>query len=85
MAPPEVGSEAVRVVVKGDPREIPARSTIASAGTVAVMPLASPIGSGLGLLKRFTILTIKHLAHLAGRMPRREVAVLSSPLGGTLE
>ena len=110
------------------------------AGAIAVMPLASPIGSGLGLLNPFAIRTIKHrltvpvivdagvgtasdacitmeqgvdgilmntgiaaagdpvrmatamrlaveagrLAHLAGRMPRREVAVPSSPLAGML-
>jgi len=110
------------------------------AGAVAVMPLASPIGSGLGLLNPFAIRTIKHrlsvpvivdagvgtasdacvtmeqgvdgilmntgiaaagdpvrmatamrlaveagrLAHLAGRMPRREVAVPSSPFSGML-
>jgi thiazole synthase len=110
------------------------------AGAVAVMPLASPIGSGLGLLNPFAIRTIKHrlsvpvivdagvgtasdacttmeqgvdgilmntalaaaddpirmatamrlavdagrLAYLAGRMPRREVAVPSSPLAGML-
>ena len=110
------------------------------AGAVAVMPLASPIGSGLGLLNPFAIRTIKHrlsvpvivdagvgtasdacvtmeqgvdgilmntgiaaagdpvrmatamklaveagrLAHLAGRMPRREVAVPSSPLAGMI-
>jgi thiazole synthase len=110
------------------------------AGAVAVMPLASPIGSGLGLLNPFAIRTIKHrlsvpvivdagvgtasdacltmeqgvdgilmntgiaaasdpvrmaiamrlaveagrLAHLAGRMPRREVAVPSSPITGML-
>lgn len=110
------------------------------AGAVAVMPLASPIGSGLGLLNPFAIRTIKHrlsvpvivdagvgtasdacltmeqgvdgmlmntgiaaatdpvrmatamklaveagrLAHLAGRMPRREVAVPSSPVAGML-
>ena len=110
------------------------------AGAVAVMPLASPIGSGLGLLNPYAIRTIKHrlsvpvivdagvgtasdacvtmeqgvdgilmntgiaaagdpvrmatamklaveagrLAHLAGRMPRREVAVPSSPLAGML-
>jgi thiazole synthase len=108
------------------------------AGAVAVMPLASPIGSGLGLLNPFAIRTIKHrlsvpvivdagvgtasdacvameqgidgllmntgiaaaqdpvrmatamrgaveagrLAYLAGRMPRREVAVPSSPITG---
>jgi thiazole synthase len=108
------------------------------AGAVAVMPLASPIGSGLGLLNPFAIRTIKHrlsvpiivdagvgtasdacvameqgidgllmntgiaaaqdpvrmatamrlaveagrLAYLAGRMPRREVAVPSSPTSG---
>jgi thiazole synthase len=108
------------------------------AGAVAVMPLASPIGSGLGLLNPFAIRTIKHrlsvpiivdagvgtasdacvameqgidgllmntgiaaaqdpvrmatamrgavdagrLAYLAGRMPRREVAVPSSPTVG---
>jgi thiazole synthase len=108
------------------------------AGAVAVMPLASPIGSGLGLLNPFAIRTIKarirvpvivdagvgtasdacvameqgidgllmntgiaaaqdpvrmatamraaveagRLAYLAGRMPRREVAVPSSPTSG---
>jgi thiazole synthase len=111
------------------------------AGCVAVMPLASPIGSGLGLLNPYGIRTIKsrlsvpvivdagvgtasdacltmeqgvdgilmntalaqardpvamatamrlaveagRLAFLAGRMPRREVAVPSSPLSGMLE
>jgi thiazole synthase len=111
------------------------------AGAVSVMPLASPIGSGLGLLNPFSIRTIKHrlsvpvivdagvgtasdacitmeqgvdgilmntalaaaadpvrmatamrlaveagrLAYLAGRMPRREVAVPSSPTTGMLE
>lgn len=110
-------------------------------GCAAVMPLASPIGSGLGLLNPFTIRTIKRrlsvpvvvdagvgiasdacvtmeqgvdgilmntalaqaadpvrmatamrhavlagrLAFLAGRMPRREVAVPSSPLEGMLD
>jgi len=110
------------------------------AGAVAVMPLASPIGSGLGLLNPFAIRTIKHrlsvpvivdagvgtasdacitmeqgvdgilmntgiaaagdpvrmavamrfaveagrLAYLAGRMPRREIAVPSSPIAGML-
>jgi thiazole synthase len=110
------------------------------AGAVAVMPLASPIGSGLGLLNPYAIRTIKHrlsvpvivdagvgtasdacltmeqgvdgilmntalaaaadpvrmgmamrqaveagrLAYLAGRMPRREVAVPSSPATGML-
>jgi thiazole synthase len=110
------------------------------AGAAAVMPLASPIGSGLGLLNEYAIRTIKHrlslpiivdagvgtasdacitmeqgvdgilmntalaaagdpvrmatamrlaveagrLAHLAGRMPRREVAVPSSPTAGML-
>ena len=111
------------------------------AGAVAVMPLASPIGSGLGLLNPYAIRTIKsrlsvpiivdagvgtasdacvtmeqgvdgilmntgiaaaddpvrmatamklaveagRLAFLAGRMPRREVAVPSSPTGGMLD
>jgi thiazole synthase len=111
------------------------------AGCVAVMPLASPIGSGLGLLNPYGIRTIKHrlsvpvivdagvgtasdacetmeqgvdgilmntalaeardpvdmasamrlaveagrLAYRAGRMPRREVAVPSSPTRGMLE
>jgi len=111
------------------------------AGAVAVMPLASPIGSGLGLLNPYAIRTIKtrlsvpvivdagvgtasdacitmeqgvdgilmntalaaardpismafamrlavdagRLAYLAGRMPRREVAVPSSPTTGMLE
>jgi len=110
------------------------------AGAVCVMPLASPIGSGLGLLNPYAIRTIKHrlsvpvivdagvgtasdaaltmeqgvdgilmntgiaaandpvrmgaamrlaveagrLAYLAGRMPRREVAVPSSPTSGML-
>jgi len=111
------------------------------AGCAAVMPLASPIGSGLGLLNPYSIRTIKRrlsvpvvvdagvgtasdacvtmeqgvdgilmntalaeaqdpaamawamrwaveagrAAFLAGRMPRREVAVPSSPVRGMLE
>ncbi len=111
------------------------------AGCAAVMPLASPIGSGLGLVNPFSIRTIKRrlavpvivdagvgtasdacltmeqgvdgilmntaiaeardpvamaramreavsagrLAYLAGRMPRREVAVPSSPPHGMLD
>ena len=111
------------------------------AGCAAVMPLASPIGSGLGLLNPYSVRIIKrrlkvpvvvdagvgtasdacitmeqgvdgilmntalaaaqdpvamahamHLAveagrtaYLAGRMPRREVAVPSSPLDGMLD
>jgi thiazole synthase len=111
------------------------------AGAAAIMPLASPIGSGLGLLNPFSVRTIKSrltvpvvvdagvgtasdacltmeqgvdgilmntalaaardpvaMAHamrlavaagraafLAGRMPRREVAVPSSPLEGMLD
>jgi len=111
------------------------------AGAAAVMPLASPIGSGLGLLNPYSIRTIKsrlsvpvivdagvgtasdacltmeqgvdgilmntalaeardpvamasamrlaveagRLAYLAGRMPRRETAVPSSPVAGMLE
>jgi thiazole synthase len=111
------------------------------AGAVCVMPLASPIGSGLGMLNEFAIRTIKHrlsvpvivdagvgtasdaavvmeqgvdgvlmntgiaaaqdpvrmatamrlavdagrLAYLAGRMPKREVAVPSSPTTGMLD
>ena len=110
------------------------------AGAVAVMPLASPIGSGLGLLNPYSIRSIKQrltvpvlvdagvgtasdacltmeqgvdgilmntaiaeaedpvamatamryaveagrLAFLAGRMPRREIAVPSSPARGML-
>lgn len=110
------------------------------AGCVSVMPLASPIGSGLGMLNPFSIRTIKHrlsvpvivdagvgtasdacvvmeqgvdgilmntaiaeavdpvamatamrlavesgrLAWLSGRMPRREIAVPSSPTRGML-
>jgi thiazole synthase len=110
------------------------------AGAAAVMPLASPIGSGLGLLNPYSVRTIKkrlkvpvlvdagvgtasdacitmeqgvdgilmntaiaeaedavsmalamryaveagRLAFLAGRMPRREVAVPSSPTRGML-
>jgi thiazole synthase len=112
-----------------------------AAGAAAVMPLASPIGSGLGLLNPFSVRTIKRrltvpvvvdagvgtasdacitmeqgvdgilmntalaaardpvaMAHamrlaveagrtafLAGRMPRREVAVPSSPVEGMLD
>ncbi|HUF66605.1 MAG TPA: thiazole synthase [Gemmatimonadaceae bacterium] len=111
------------------------------AGAVAVMPLASPIGSGLGLLNPYAIRTIKRrlqvpvivdagvgaardacavmeqgvdgilmntgiaaagdpvrmaaamrlateagrLSFLAGRMPRRETALPSSPSSGMLE
>jgi thiazole synthase len=111
------------------------------AGAVAVMPLASPIGSGLGMLNPYAIRTIKQRlscavivdagvgtasdacvvmeqgvdgilmntgiaaatdpirmasamraatdagrqAYLAGRMPRREVAVPSSPFAGMLD
>jgi thiazole synthase len=111
------------------------------AGAAAVMPLASPIGSGLGLLNPFSVRTIKRrlrvpvvvdagvgtasdacltmeqgvdgilmntalaaaqdpvamahamrlaveagrVAFLAGRMPRREVAMPSSPLEGMLD
>jgi thiazole synthase len=111
------------------------------AGAVAVMPLASPIGSGLGMLNPYAIRTIKQrlsvpvivdagvgtasdacvvmeqgvdgilmntgiasagdalrmatamrlaveagrLAFLSGRMPKREVAVPSSPLSGMLD
>src|SRR5690242_4887015 len=111
------------------------------AGCAAVMPLASPIGSGLGLINPFSIRTIKRrlsvpvvvdagvgtasdacltmeqgvdgilmntalaeaaepvamaramglaveagrVAYLAGRMPRREIAVPSSPARGMLE
>lgn len=110
------------------------------AGAVAVMPLASPIGSGLGMLNPYAIRTIKRrlrvpvivdagvgtasdacivmeqgvdgilmntgiaaaddpvamaiamrkavdagrLAYLAGRMPRREVAMPSSPSSGMI-
>lgn len=111
------------------------------AGCASVMPLASPIGSGLGLMNPYSIRTIKHRlavpvivdagvgtasdacvtmeqgvdgilmntalaqardpvamaramrhaveagrwAFLAGRMPRREVAVPSSPTAGMLD
>jgi thiazole synthase len=111
------------------------------AGAVAVMPLASPIGSGLGLLNPYAVRTIKRrlqvpvivdagvgsavdacavmeqgvdgilmntgiaaaadpvrmatamrlateagrLSFLAGRMPRRETALPSSPTSGMLE
>jgi len=114
---------------------------LADAGCAAVMPLASPIGSGLGLLNPFGVRTIKRrltvpvvvdagvgtasdacltmeqgvdgilmntalaaardpvamaramrlaveagrTAYLAGRMPKREVAVPSSPLEGMLD
>ncbi len=111
------------------------------AGCAAVMPLASPIGSGLGLINPYTVRTIKRrltapvivdagvgtasdacvtmeqgvdgilmntalaaasqpitmamamrhavdagrLAYLAGRMPKREVAMPSSPTTGMLD
>jgi thiazole synthase len=111
------------------------------AGCAAIMPLASPIGSGLGLINPYTVRTIKRrlsqpvivdagvgtasdacltmeqgvdgilmntaiaqaqdpvamasamghaveagrLAYLAGRMPRREIAVPSSPTTGMLD
>jgi thiazole synthase len=111
------------------------------AGCAAVMPLASPIGSGLGLINPYAVRTIKRrlsvpvivdagvgtasdacvtmeqgvdgilmntalaaaerpvlmatamrhavesgrLAYLAGRMPRREIAVPSSPTTGMLD
>jgi len=111
------------------------------AGCAAVMPLASPIGSGLGLINPYSVRTIKRrlsvpvivdagvgtasdacmtmeqgvdgilmntalaaaehpvtmaaamrhaveagrLAYLAGRMPRREIAVPSSPVTGMLD
>jgi thiazole synthase len=111
------------------------------AGCEAVMPLASPIGSGLGLINPYTVRTIKRrltkpvivdagvgtasdacitmeqgvdgilmntaiaaatdpvamggamrhaveagrLAYLAGRMPKREIAVPSSPTAGMLD
>jgi thiazole synthase len=111
------------------------------AGAAAVMPLAAPIGSGLGLVNPYAVRTIKHrlsvpvvvdaglgtasdaalameqgvdavllntalssahdparmalamrhaveagrLAYLAGRMPKREVAIASSPTSGMLE
>ena len=110
------------------------------AGAAAVMPLAAPIGSGLGLVNPYAVRTIKHrlavpvvvdaglgtasdaalameqgvdavllntalssareparmalamrhaveagrLAYLAGRMPKREVAIASSPTSGLL-
>ena len=112
-----------------------------NAGCAAVMPLASPIGSGMGLINPYTIRIIKQrlsvpvivdagvgtasdacltmeqgvdgilmntalaaardpvamaqamrsavdagrLAYLAGRMPRREIAVPSSPTKGMLD
>src|SRR5437667_219344 len=124
------GAEIVTVAVR-----------LEDAGCAAVMPLASPIGSGLGLLNPYSVRTIKRrlqlpvvvdagvgtasdacltmeqgvdgilmntalaaaqdpvamahamrlaveagrTAYLAGRMPRREVAVPSSPLGGMLD
>jgi len=114
---------------------------LADLGVAAVMPLASPIGSGLGLLNPYTVRTIKsrlsvpvivdagvgtasdacitmeqgvdgilmntalaeaanpetmgramrlaveagRLAYLAGRMPRREIAVPSSPISGLID
>jgi len=121
--------------------DLVAARRLEDAGCVAVMPLASPIGSGLGLLNPYGVRTIKRrlkvpvvvdagvgtasdacltmeqgvdgilmntalaaaqdpvamahamrlaveagrAAYLAGRMPRREVAVPSSPLEGMLD
>ena len=67
-------------------------------GVAAVMPLASPIGSGQGLLNPLNIRLIKQrldvpiivdagvgtASDLAGRMPVREWAVPSSPVEGML-
>jgi thiazole synthase len=59
-------------------------------GCVAVMPLAAPIGSGLGI--RNPVLMASAMkkaiesgreAFLAGRMPRRAYASASSPIDGT--
>jgi thiazole synthase len=139
--------EATRILVKEGFVVLPytnddliAAKRLIQAGAAAVMPLASPIGSGLGLLNPYAIRTIKarlhapvivdagvgtasdacitmeqgvdgvlmntglaaardpvrmaaamraaidagRLAYLAGRMPRREVAVPSSPAEGRL-
>src|SRR5213595_3199479 len=140
--------EAAKVLVKDGFRvlaytneDLVTALRLEDAGCAAVMPLASPIGSGLGLLNPYGIRTIKRrltvpvvvdagvgtasdacltmeqgvdgilmntalaaaqdpvamahamrlaveagrTAHLAGRMPRREVAVPSSPLEGMLD
>ena len=140
--------EATRVLVKEGFVVLPYTNDdlitalrLEEAGCAAVMPLASPIGSGLGLINPFSIRTIKRrlsvpvivdagvgtasdacltmeqgvdgilmntalaeaadpvamaramglaveagrLAYLAGRMPRREIAVPSSPARGMLE
>ena len=140
--------EATRVLVREDFKvmaytneDLVTALRLEQAGAVAVMPLASPIGSGLGLLNPFHVRTIKRrlsvpvvvdagvgtasdacltmeqgvdgilmntalaaardpvtMAHamrlavdagraafLAGRMPRREVAVPSSPTEGMLD
>jgi len=140
--------EAARVLVKEGFRvlaysneDLITALRLEDAGCAAVMPLASPIGSGLGLLNPVTVRTIKRrlkvpvvvdagvgtasdacltmeqgvdgilmntaiaaaqdpvamaramrlaveagrLAFLAGRMPKRDVAVPSSPLEGLLD
>lgn len=135
----ELASEGFKVMAYTNDDLITALR-LEDAGAVAVMPLASPIGSGLGMLNPYAIRTIKHrlsvpiivdagvgtasdacvvmeqgvdgilmntalaaaddpvrmatamrlavdagrLAFLAGRMPRREVAVPSSPTAGML-
>ena len=140
--------EAARVLVKEGFKvlaytneDLIAALRLEDAGCAAVMPLASPIGSGLGLLNPVTVRTIKRrlkvpvvvdagvgtasdacltmeqgvdgilmntaiaaaqdpvamahamrlaveagrVAFLAGRMPKREVAMPSSPLEGLLD
>jgi thiazole synthase len=67
---------------------------LAAVGCAAVMPLGSPIGSGMGLLNRYNldlilekvdvpvILDAGRLARLAGRIPRRRYAHASTPEEG---
>ncbi len=148
LLPDSVGTvEATRILVADGFRvlaytndDVVTALRLEDAGAVAVMPLASPIGSGLGLLNPFAVRTIKarlsvpvivdagvgtasdacltmeqgvdgvlmntgiaqasdpvcmaaamragveagRLAYLAGRMPRKEIAIPSSPSAGML-
>ena len=61
------------------------------AGAVAIMPLAAPIGSGLGVQNPVMMARARRhaveagrLAYLAGRMPKKRYADPSSPLAGLI-
>lgn len=94
-------AEATRVPVKEGVVVLPypnddlvAARKLIDSGAAAVMPLAAPIGSGLGIQNSATlrmlhgmitelrlIVDAGRLRYLAGRMPKRLGASASSPLG----